>query len=425
MAEPTKEEVKNEVPEEALLSETVARKSGTDAEVLAVQPYIIEDEPEPTSPPLQMETKDPPLTLDEPVGANDDPLSIEPAPDIVPKAKKREIFLESSEQPEAKDTDTENKNLAPEEKEAIPYPGQFTNRRERILRSLGTHSIRRVRIPSYTITDGVCLYEVEVANKSFIWNLWLRFDAFVRLYGRLQELATEYRSNIGKDDHRFVLPPFPFKQPKIFVDHTNKQFIETRRRLLENFLQKILEHEDFRYFESFITFLLPPENEVAIPRKDPVPSSHEASSGRLTRKKRKKKSRYRFGTDMIEVSELDEITGVEVRKSQVLKNDHTVFHVHVLNENKPKPYQQWTSLKRYQDFDKFQLSLKKQIADRYPACLKFLPAIPKKSSKLLRDHLDPTFIERRRLLLDVWCKNLVKYPVFRRHAAVLEFFSAS
>merc|ERR1711994_676050 len=115
-------------------------------------------------------------------------------------SKEQQLSLDEPAEPSEKEAPEKQSEtgdaVPPDEKveEKAPPADQFTNRRARILRSLGEHSIRRIRIPSHTITDGVTLYEVEVANKAFIWNLWLRFDSFTTLYTRLQEVAAEFRN---------------------------------------------------------------------------------------------------------------------------------------------------------------------------------------------------------------------------------------
>jgi len=328
------------------------------------------------------------------------------------ETKRPEIFLESKISPKT--------SMLPRlEDIPVKFPGQFTNRRERIVASLGKESIKSVSIPSHHVTENIVLYEVEVANKNYIWNLWLRFDQFHRLHLRLSELASEYTMKYSpRDNSRYNLPPFPVKQPKIIVDHKSRQFVEERRTLLENYLQKILNNEEFRHYEAFVTFLLPPKKEVAIPRKPRAEPSRKSKSKR-NREARSKS--YKFGCRLLELSERDEITAIHVSRSQVT-DTHTVYQVNLSNENKPVDVMDWRVFKRYGDFASFDASLRKEIAAKYPDCLKFLPPIPSKSSKLLVDHKDPVFIERRRVLLDSYCQNLIKYPVFRRHALAIEFF---
>jgi len=293
--------------------------------------------------------------------------------------------------------------------------GRLTNRRRRIVESLGKENITKIQIPKHHVGEKVVLYEVEVSNKSFIWNMWLRFEEFHKLHVQLQSLATEYDIKFGSNDggkHR--LPPFPFKQPKLIIDHKSDKFISERRSLLENYLKRILESEGFKDYEAFVTFLLPPKNEYEIPPQEisNSPASRRLSKPMVTR------------SGALEISWQDEITGISITKSKTLEN-HTLYHVDLENENKPKSHASWTVLKRYGDFFKFDANLRSEIAAKYPDCLKLLPKFPPRSSKIFTNHADLEFIERRRVLLNNYCQDLIKYPVFRRHPVTIDFFLVS
>ncbi len=80
------------------------------------------------------------------------------------------------------------------------------------------------------------MYEVDVSNKKLRWNLWFRYEFFDVLHQMMQELVTE----LSTPENRIILPPFPEKRLKSFTDHFNEHFIENRRMLLENYLQRTL-----------------------------------------------------------------------------------------------------------------------------------------------------------------------------------------
>lgn len=107
------------------------------------------------------------------------------------------------------------------------------------------------------IADDVVVYEVDVSNKKLRWNLWLRFEFFYVLHQMMQELVAE----LSTPELTVSLPPFPDKRLKLFTDHFNEHFIENRRMLLDNYLQKILANQYLRHSEIFISFLTPPDNE--------------------------------------------------------------------------------------------------------------------------------------------------------------------
>jgi hypothetical protein len=291
--------------------------------------------------------------------------------------------------------------------------GTLTNRRRRIVESLGRENITKVRIPKHHVGEKVVLYEVEVSSKSFIWNMWLRFEEFHKLHSQLLSLAAEYDTKFGSAvGGKYRLPPFPFKQPKLIIDHKSDKFISERRSLLENYLQRILVSEGFNNYEAFVTFLLPPKNEYEVPAKK---SSESPVSVRLSKTKSDR-------SRALEISGQDEITGISITKSKTLEN-HTLYHVDLENENKPKSHASWTVLKRYGDVFKFDATLRSEIATKYPECLKLMPTFPPRSSKIFTNHADPVFIERRRVLLNNYCQDLIKYPVFRRHQVTIDFFT--
>merc|ERR1712061_987978 len=78
------------------------------------------------------ETEDRPSLLDSPRPTSND---------------KPEIFLQSNQ------AKTSTSQLPRLEDIPVKFPGQFTNRRERIIASLGKESIKTVTIPSHHITE--------------------------------------------------------------------------------------------------------------------------------------------------------------------------------------------------------------------------------------------------------------------------------
>ncbi len=75
------------------------------------------------------------------------------------------------------------------------------------------------------MANDVVLYQVYVSNKKLRWNLWLRYEFFYVLNEMMQQIVTE--SSTTKN--RIILPPFPEKRIKIFTNHLNQHFIESRR----------------------------------------------------------------------------------------------------------------------------------------------------------------------------------------------------
>merc|ERR1712129_621163 len=92
--------------------------------------------------------------------------------------------------------------------------------------------------------------------------------------GMMQEYITE----LSSPEQRIVLPPFPDKRLKLFTDHFNEHFIENRRMLLDNYLQRILANRYLRHSEIFLSFLTPPDNEEMDTKKLPDQSQSQTQS---------------------------------------------------------------------------------------------------------------------------------------------------
>eukprot|EP00484_Ammonia_sp_Unknown_P021162 CAMPEP_0197037114 /NCGR_PEP_ID=MMETSP1384-20130603/14409_1 /TAXON_ID=29189 /ORGANISM="Ammonia sp." /LENGTH=387 /DNA_ID=CAMNT_0042467373 /DNA_START=27 /DNA_END=1190 /DNA_ORIENTATION=- len=365
-------------------------------------------------------------------------------------------------------------------------------RHEKITQSLHSgHNIVKVAIPSYHIADDVVVYEVDVSNKKLRWNLWLRFEFFYVLHQMMQELVTE----LSSQDNRVVLPPFPEKRVKLFTDHFNVHFIENRRMLLENYLQKILANRYLRHSEIFISFLTPPDNEELDTKtatesssphdqqqygslngnnaNDTQPDddqkapdllhnnddahdhdndndndSNKANDDDIDSKLDEMSTQQQpnglsktaadnsealiqkfmstKNVELVGVDENDEITGCTIPQAQVLKHDHTIYQIHVENRNiKDEDHCRWTVMKRFQDFTAFDVQIRTAITNDYPNEVSLLPPLPPKYLKILVDHLDQTFIEKRRLLLQCYLQRMLKYPLLRRHDFTLKFLQVS
>ena len=53
-----------------------------------------------------------------------------------------------------------------------------------------------------------------------------------------------------------IIPPLPEKNPLANINQENMSFLESRKRGLLFFLQKLLQHQDLRYAPDFETFLM-------------------------------------------------------------------------------------------------------------------------------------------------------------------------
>jgi len=306
--------------------------------------------------------------------------------------------------------------------------------------------IRTISIPGYHTSGDVVYYEVVVSNSKLRWNVWIRFDSFTILHLLLKDLAKE----LEDDEHKFTLPPMPDKHLKVLIDHFSQEFVENRRALLENYLQKINKNRTLRHAEDFIHFLLPPrEVEPTSPlgtRANPLPMDYDTEDEKRseppsTRVKLildnsldessnvKNHPLPKFmsaESDMLFVSEKDEITGVEIKSATLLEGDqntdaHAIYHVHVRNVNKENDYNIWIVMKRFMEFVEFDRQLRESLLNTHPADVFQLPHLPPKLIKSWTNHKDVVFIEKRRVLLQVYLRRMIRYPLFRRHPLTLAF----
>jgi len=355
-------------------------------------------------------------------------------------------------------------------------------RHQKITESLKQgNNITKITIPSFHIADSVVVYEVDVSNKKLRWNLWLRYEFFFVLHQMLLNLVND----MSTPESPIALPPFPEKRMKFFTNHLDEYFVENRRLLLENYLQKILQNRFLKHSEVFINFLTPPENEEPDSKNDQTVISngtstackindtttdnkrnnitnvdndneskssnvndninnnnnnnnmdennhrdmsppHQSANGSPTSQKNQQNGKpviqYNIKDEhCTDINEDDEITAVYVPQAQILKNDHVIYHLHIFNANQRKSFQEWTVLKRFDEFNRFDNEFREAIITNFPDQLNKIPPLPPKYLKVIVDHLDDVFVEKRRLLLQGYLQKLIRYPTFRRHELVSKF----
>lgn len=352
---------------------------------------------------------------------------------IILKRKSQNIFLRT--------------NDCKEDSSSFSKDGPRLSRFSRVFNSIKDgDDIKTISIPSYYMADDVVFYEVVVTNTRLRWNIWVRFDSFTLLHLLMKDLASEL-----KDEDAELIPPIPDKHLKILIDHRSQEFVENRRALLENFLQKINKNPTLRYAEDFIHFLLPPQEKLPPPpvgsRANPYPRGSKDDNEKIpdTPPKREKQTLEDSvgeikenrvsklvdrGDDMLFVTEQDEITGVEIRSATVLEADknsdaHAIYHIHVRNVNKDNGYNIWIVMKRFMEFVNFDKKLRESLVANHPADVFCLPHLPPKLLKSWTNHTKAVFVEKRRVLLQVYLRRMIRYPLFRRHPLTLAFLGVS
>jgi len=350
---------------------------------------------------------------------------------IILKRKSKDIFLESN--------DNKDESL----KVAAKSP--LTSRFDQVFSSIKNGDyIKTISIPGYHISGDVVFYEVVVTNTRLRWNIWVRFESFTLLHLLIKELASEL-----SDEDVELIPPIPDRHLKILIDHRSQEFVENRRALLENFLQKINKNLTLRYAEDFIHFLLPPhetlppkgvgtqgnqysetsnDTEEKVVELLPTPTEEkEALDESCDELKESMVPKFTERKDeMLSLTENDEITGVTIKSAAVLEADqnsgtHVVYHIHVRNVNKDEGFKIWIVIKRFMEFVNFDKKLRESLVISHPADVFCLPHLPPKLIKSWTNHTKAVFIEKRRVLLQVYLRRLIRFPLFRRHSLTLAF----
>jgi len=297
----------------------------------------------------------------------------------------------------------------------------------RVFKSVqGGDYIKSISIPGYHISDLVVHYEIVVTNSRLRWNVWIRYDSFSFLHRLMQDIVREL-----KERENNALPPMPSKHLKLLTDHHSHEFVENRRALLENYLQKINSNGTLRYAEDFMHFLLPPKDVVPTARLGTRGNPHPKEwLDEEEEKEMKIDSEPARGysvsanSEMIFLSEKDAINGLEIKSASFVdEGAHALYYVHVWNINKDNAadFEIWIVKRRFMEFVEFDKSLREALQKTHPNSVLHLPKLPPKLLKSWTDHKELVFIEKRRVLLQVYLRRLIRYPLFRRHPLTLAF----
>jgi len=113
--------------------------------------------------------------------------------------------------------------------------------------------ITGVSIPATRQMSDHVLYQIDVVNsrKEKEYSKW----TVLKRFGQFYEMDSLVRSSFEKSDILHTLPATPERKLKLFNDHSNVNFVEQRRVLLENYLQKMVEIEDVVRDKHFLAFL--------------------------------------------------------------------------------------------------------------------------------------------------------------------------
>jgi len=244
--------------------------------------------------------------------------------------------------------------------------------------------IKGLSIPSGKADDaGVVFYYVHVQGSFNAWSVAKRYSQFEELHNALQ-------SNILSKK----IPPgceLPQKRWKFFTSHITPAFIEQRRVLLEAYLKKLLKVEDIVNSSLFTKFL---STDV---QKDKVEPEEKKS----------------------ELPEDVEVTNITIPATRQM-SDHFLYQIDVTNSRKDAPFDKWTVLKRFGQFYDMDCAVRAAFIDK-PEILEGLPEPPERKAKLFNDHMDDTFVEQRRVLLENYLRKMLTVIEVVRNKEFLVF----
>jgi PX domain len=124
-----------------------------------------------------------------------------------------------------------------------------------------------------------------------------------------------------------------------------------------------------------------------------------------------------------ELPEDVEVTDVCIPATRSM-SDHVLYQIDVSNARKRKTFSKWTVLKRFGQFYEMDTEVRASFAEE-KEFLDTLPCAPERKPKLLADHMDSTFIEERRALLEHYLQAMIKVERIVRHPTFLQFLGVN
>lgn len=244
--------------------------------------------------------------------------------------------------------------------------------------------IKSVEVPTTRITDSTVFYVINVKAGSK-WSV-------IKRYNQFKELHTKLSTDLSK--HIPVGCDLPPQKWKMFTSHRDPAFVEERRCLLESYLKKLLNVPELANSDVLKSFL---------------------SSD--------KDAEYHESDDAKELPEDVEVTGVTIPATRTM-SDHVLYQIDVVNSRKRKTFSKWTVLKRFQQFYDMDSAMRASFVTQ-PELLAQLPPPPARKPKLFNDHLDDTFVEQRRALLENYLQKLMQIEQVVRNQDFLGFLGVS
>jgi len=132
------------------------------------------------------------------------------------------------------------------------------------------------------------------------------------------------------------------------------------------------------------------------------------------------KDREPEGKKRIDLPEDVEVTSISIPATRQM-SDHVLYQIDVTNARKDAPFDKWTVLKRFGQFYDMDCAVRAAFLDKPDILAKF-PEPPERKAKLFNDHMDNTFVEHRRVLLQNYISNMLGVLEIVRNKDFLVFF---
>jgi hypothetical protein len=115
--------------------------------------------------------------------------------------------------------------------------------------------ITGVSIPATRQMSDHILYQIDIVNcrKEKEYAKW----TVLKRFGQFYEMDSLVRSSLSDKHPQLLssLPSPPERKLKLFNDHSDANFVEQRRVLLENYLQKMVEIDEVVRDKNLLSFL--------------------------------------------------------------------------------------------------------------------------------------------------------------------------
>lgn len=247
-----------------------------------------------------------------------------------------------------------------------------------------------VAIPQYSITDDdVVFYQVTATTPVSSFTCSKRYNQFETLHQAI------LHSLVDGDDTKLtpgaILPP---KRPKAIIKHTEPNFIEDRRLLLQHYLKKLLSQSIIANSNIFTGFF----------QTDVLPSVVPVRTESIN---------FWAAPDDAEVTWIA-VTGTRSAE------DHALYQIDCVNSRRRRSFSQWTVFKRFNQAYEMDAAIRETYAHD-PYLISTFPRLPTKSVKGLINHQSKHFIEHRRVLLDAYLKKAIQITEMARHPAFFKF----